>query len=35
MVQIGGELKLSGAIYLTDKILKIFEEIVGKENCKI
>lgn len=35
MVQIGEELKSSGAIYLTDKILKIFEEIVGKENCKI
>ena len=35
MVQIGEELKASGAIYLTDKILKIFEEIVGKENCKI
>ncbi len=27
------ELKSCGAIYLTDEILKVFEDIVGKENC--
>ena len=29
------ELKPCGAIYLTDEILKVFEDIVGKENCKV
>ena len=34
MVKINEELKPCGAIYLTDEILKVFEEIVGKENCQ-
>ena len=29
----GYELKACGAIYLTDEILKVFEDIIGKENC--
>ena len=33
-VKINEELKPCGAIYLTDEILKVFEEIVGKENCQ-
>ena len=28
----GDDLKSCGAIYLTDEILKVFEEIIGKEN---
>ena len=32
-IKIGEDLKTCGAIYLTDQILKIFEEIIGKENC--
>ena len=32
-IKIGEDLKSCGAIYLTDEILKIFEEIIGKENC--
>lgn len=35
MVKINEELKPCGAIYLTDEILKVFEEIVGKENWSI
>ena len=35
MIKIGDDLKSCGAIYLTDEILKVFEEIVGKENCII
>ena len=34
-IKIGEDLKSCGAIYLTDEILKVFEEIVGKENCII
>ena len=34
-IKIGEDLKSCGAIYLTDEILKIFEEIIGKENCII
>ena len=34
-IQIGEDLKSCGGIYLTDEILEIFEEIVGKENCII
>ena len=34
-IKIGEDLKSCGAIYLTDEILKIFEEIVGKENCTV
>ena len=34
-IKIGEDLKSCGAIYLTDEILKVFEEIVGKENCSI
>ena len=33
-IKIGEELKSCGAIYLTDEILKVFEDIVGKENCE-
>ena len=32
-IKIGEDLKSCGAIYLTDEILKVFEEIIGKENC--
>lgn len=32
MIKIGDDLKSCGAIYLTDEILKVFEEIIGKEN---
>ena len=32
-IKIGEDLKSCGAIYLTEEILKIFEDIVGKENC--
>ena len=35
MIKINDDLKPCGAIYLTDEILKIFQEIVGKENCII
>ena len=35
VIKIGEDLKSCGAIYLTDEILKVFEEIVGKENCII
>ncbi len=35
MIKIGDDLKSCGAIYLTDEILKVFEEIVGKENCTV
>ena len=34
-IKIGDDLKSCGAIYLTDEILKVFEEIIGKENCII
>ena len=34
-IKIGEDLKSCGAIYLTDEILKVFEEIVGEENCLI
>ena len=34
-IKVGEDLKLCGAIYLNEEILKIFEEIVGKENCII
>jgi len=34
-IKIGEDLKSCGAIYLTDEILKVFEEIIGKENCVI
>ena len=34
-IKIGEDLKSCGAIYLTDDILKVFEGIVGKENCLI
>ena len=34
-IKIGEDLKSCGAIYLTDEILKMFEDIVGKENCII
>lgn len=30
-----GEIKPCGAIFLTDKILKVFEDIVGKKNCNL
>ena len=33
VIKINEDLKSCGAIYLTDEILKIFEEIIGKENC--
>ena len=33
MVKVNDDLKPCGAIYLTDEILKVFENIVGKENC--
>ena len=32
-IKIGKDLKSCGAIYLTDEILKVFEDIIGKENC--
>ena len=32
-IKIEDELKSCGAIYLTDEILKVFEDIIGKENC--
>ena len=35
VIKVGDDLKSCGAIYLTDEILKVFEEIVGKENCII
>ena len=35
VIKIGEDLKSCGAIYLTDEILKVFEDIVGKENCSI
>ena len=34
-IKIGDDIKSCGAIYLTDEILQIFEEIVGKQNCII
>ena len=34
-IKIGEDLKSCGSIYLTDEILKVFEEIIGKENCNI
>ena len=34
-IKIGEDLKSCGAIYLTDEILEIFEEIIGKDNCII
>ena len=34
-IKIGEDLKSCGAIYLTDKILNVFEDIIGKENCII
>ena len=34
-IKTGEDLKSCGAIYLTDEILKIFEDIIGKENCII
>ena len=34
-IKTGDDLKSCGAIYLTDEILKIFEDIIGKENCII
>ena len=34
-IKIGEDLKSCGAIYLTDEILNVFEEIIGKENCII
>ena len=34
MVKVNDDLKPCGAIYLTDEILKVFEGIVGKENCQ-
>ena len=35
VIKIGDDLKSCGAIYLTNEILKVFEEIIGKENCII
>ena len=32
-IKVGQEIKPCGSIYLTDEIEKIFETIVGKENC--
>ena len=32
-IKIGEDLKSCGAIYLTEDILKVFEDIIGKENC--
>ena len=34
-IKIGDDLKSCGGIYLTDEIIEIFEEIIGKENCII
>ena len=34
-IKIGDDLKSCGAIYLTDEILQVFAEIIGKENCII
>ena len=34
MVKVNDDLKPCGSIYLTDEILKVFENIVGKENCQ-
>jgi len=34
-IKVGDDLKSCGAIYLTDEILSIFEEIIGEENCII
>ena len=34
-IKVGDELKPCGAIYLTDEILKVFQDIIGKEMCKI
>lgn len=34
-IKIGEDLKSCGAIYLTDEILKVFEDIIGKENCMV
>lgn len=33
MIKIEEDLKSCGAIYITEEVLKIFEEIIGKENC--
>ena len=35
MIKVGEDLKSCGAIYLNDEIIKVFEEIVGNENCLI
>ena len=35
VIKIGEDLKSCGAIYLTDEILKVFEDIIGKDNCII
>jgi len=32
-IKINNDIKSCGAIYLTDEILKVFQEIIGKENC--
>ena len=34
-IKIGEETKPCGSLYLTDSILKVFEEIIGKENVNI
>ena len=34
-IKIGEDLKACGAIYLTEEILQVFQEIIGKENCII
>ena len=34
-IKIENDIKSCGSIYLTDDILKLFEEIIGKENCVI
>ena len=35
VIKIGEDLKNCGGIYLTNEIMKVFENIIGKENCII
>ena len=34
-IKVDDELKSCGAIYLTEEILKVFQDIVGKKNVEI
>ena len=35
VIEVGKEIKSCGQIYCTEEILKVFEEIIGKENVKV